>query len=186
MAEALFAQVSNPVSQEALGQVQKHECVACTDSFPSCDLARSPCGHRYCTSCIATLFEEAIKSASRFPPRCCSQPIPLALVKPYLALASILLFEQRTVELETPNCTYCSKDACNAFIESTFVKENTATCQKCYQKTCTTCKQKSHEGDCPEDNALQSLVKRAAENGWQSCFKCHRIVERRYGCNHMT
>jgi hypothetical protein len=180
------ASVSSPGTQEALGHAQKYECTACTDSFPLCSVARSPCDHRYCTSCIATLFEEAIKSASRFPPKCCSQLIPLALVKSYLTPASILLFEQRTVELATPNRTYCSKEACNAFIESTFVKENIATCQKCCQKTCTTCKLKSHEGDCPEDNALQSLVKTAAEKGWQRCFKCHRIVERRSGCNHMT
>ena len=180
------ASVSGTGTQEALGQAHQHECTACTDSFPSHSVVRSPCDHRYCTSCIATLFEEATKNSSRFPPKCCSQPIPLALAKPYLTRANILLFEQRTVELATPNRTYCSKEACNAFIESTFVKENIATCQKCYQKTCTTCKCKSHQGDCPENNALQSLVKTAAEEGWQRCFACHRIVERRSGCNHMT
>ena len=172
-------------TQDGRGQ-EIRQCTACTDSFPSRDVVNSPCNHPYCADCIATLFEEATKHESRFPPKCCSQPIPLVLVKPYLTPASILLFERKTVEFATLNRTYCSKEDCNAFIEPTYVKDSTATCQDCYQQTCTTCKRKGHEGDCPEDRDIQILVKTAAEKGWQRCFKCRRIVERLSGCNHMT
>jgi hypothetical protein len=173
-------------SREAPGPVRLQECIVCTESFHPSRIVRTICDHNYCNGCIQKHFEGATKNESRFPPKCCSRPIPLDLVKSHLSLALILLFKEKLVEFSTPNRTYCSREACNAFIHPDCVKEDIATCQKCYQRTCTNCKRKGHEGDCHEDDADKFLVKTASEKGWQRCFKCRRIVERLSGCNHMT
>ncbi|KAH0544767.1 hypothetical protein FGG08_001134 [Glutinoglossum americanum] len=172
-------------SEEISKKVVRHECAACTDSYPVPDIVRFPCEHYYCAKCIAELFETAAKDESRFPPKCCGTPIPFDIAKSSLTSDQILRFDQKRVEYTTTNRTYCSKEGCSAFIDPDFIKGETATCEQCSQKTCTSCKCKSHEGDCPEDAALESLVKKAAEKGWQRCFKCKRMVERVSGCNHM-
>jgi hypothetical protein len=164
----------------------QHPCTACTDSFSTSNLFCAPCGHYYCADCITILFETATKDESRFPPQCCAQPIPLAPAKLYLPRAIRSLFELRAVEFSTPNRTYCSDTACHAFIDPAFVVGATATCQRCQQQTCATCKRKAHEGDCPQDNEVQKLVETASRKGWQRCYNCCRIVERLSGCNHMT
>ncbi|KAI9774090.1 MAG: hypothetical protein M1840_005183 [Geoglossum simile] len=163
----------------------EQDCTACTDRYPASDLVHTHCAHYYCTKCIASLFEIAAKDESRFPPKCCGKPISLDIAKRSLTFDQISSFNKKSIEYSTPNRTYCSKEGCYAFIEPAFIKGDTATCEKCLQKTCVDCKCKSHEGKCPEDAGLESLVKKAAEKGWQRCFKCKRMVERVSGCNHM-
>ena len=176
---------SSSRTEEIPVKVMEHDCTACTDSYPASDLVYTSCEHYYCAKCIASLFETAAKDESRFPPKCCGKPISLDIAKRSLTSVQISRFKEKSIEYSTPNRTYCSKEGCYAFIEPAFIEGDTATCEKCSQKTCTDCKCKSHEGECPEDVGLESLVKKAAEKGWQRCFKCKRMVERVSGCNHM-
>jgi IBR domain, a half RING-finger domain len=173
-------------SREAPGPVPQQECIACTKSFHQSRIVRTTCDHNYCNDCIRKHFEEAMKDESGFPPKCCTKPIPLDLAKSHLSLASIRLFKEKTVEFSTSNRTYCSREACNAFIYPDCVKDNIATCQNCHQRTCANCKRQGHEGDCHEDEADKFLIKTASEKGWQRCLKCRRMVERSKGCNQMT
>jgi hypothetical protein len=166
--------------------MHQQECIACTDLLLPYSIVRVPCDHLYCSNCVTTLFEEAINDEARFPPKCCARPIPLDLVKYYLNPYKILLYERKTVEYATQNRTYCSREGCNAFVDPASIKEEVASCNKCYQRTCTTCKRKFHDGDCPKDSTDELLVKIAAEKGWQRCSSCRQFVERRSGCNHMT
>ncbi|KAH0552922.1 hypothetical protein GP486_006880, partial [Trichoglossum hirsutum] len=177
--------LSAPKSEEDSKKEIQYECTACTDTFPDRDIVRFPCNHYYCAKCTAELFESAAKDESRFPPKCCGKKIPLSVAAGSLTSVQILRFKRKSVEYTTLDRTYCSSEGCSTFIEPSTIEGDIATCGQCCHKTCVKCKCKSHEGECPEDIALDSLVKKAREKGWQRCFKCKRMVERVSGCNHM-
>lgn len=56
---------------------ETRECIACTDRFPPAALLRSPCSHEYCRECLVGLVQSSLRDESLFPPRCCTQPIPI-------------------------------------------------------------------------------------------------------------
>ncbi|KAK8222279.1 hypothetical protein BKA81DRAFT_352266 [Phyllosticta paracitricarpa] len=41
-------------------------------------------------------------------------------------------------------------------------------------------------GLCPEDADVKALLLTAQQRGWQRCYRCENMVEKRSGCNHMT
>ena len=186
--EGLRASSSRPVlesGKERRSIIQK-QCVACQEDKPKFDTIEVPCTHTYCRGCISELFEAAITDESLFPPRCCRQEITLVSVTTFLSIALLRRFRAKAVELGTPNRTYCVWPTCSSFIPMDRISGDTATCPSCQQQTCTICKAASHEGDCPNDMALQGLLTTAAANGWQRCYACKRMVELDLGCNHMT
>lgn len=61
-----------------------------------------------------------------------------------------------------------------------------AFCEACNARTCMHCKALAHDGACPADEARQSLVNLADEQGWKLCFGCGEIVFRYEGRGHMT
>lgn len=159
-------------------------CIACGDAKKWEEVARVPCDHEYCRPCLEELFRLSMKDETLFPPRCDHQEIPLSLVRFFLPSDLAKEFEAKYEELSTNNRTYCHDVACQAFI-STKPNQEIATCPKCSKTTCTTCKNPSHSGDCPEDTALQQLLDTANANQWQRCYGCTRLVELNHGCNHM-
>lgn len=170
----------------AASSSQYRSCTACGGDVPFFDVARCPCSHEYCRGCIAELFKASISDESLFPPRCCGQPIPLALNQVFLPSRLVGEFRAKELEYGTPNRTYCHQSTCSTFVPPQFIQGDTATCVRCQSKTCIMCKGPSHEDDCPEDVATQELLLVAAENGWQRCHSCHRMVELNTGCNHIS
>ncbi|KAH8198446.1 hypothetical protein TruAng_007378 [Truncatella angustata] len=90
------------------------------------------------------------------------------------------------VERETLDKTYCSNPTCSAFIPPGDIFRDTAACRKCGDLTCSLCKQASHGGVCPRDEASQQVLGMALTEGWQRCPTCQTLVELNTGCNHMT
>ncbi|KAG5958950.1 hypothetical protein E4U56_005243 [Claviceps arundinis] len=169
------------------GKSALRTCVACTSEVASTDSIRCPCSHDYCRDCIASLFSAVINDESLFPPRCCKEPIPLNLSKPFLSATLVGAYEAKKQEHETPNKTYCHVPNCSAFIPSAFVRDDVATCVKCRSRTCTMCKGQMHtQRDCPADTATTEVLKMADANGWQRCYSCGRLVDLDTGCNHIT
>ncbi|KAG7286790.1 hypothetical protein NEMBOFW57_009106 [Staphylotrichum longicolle] len=132
------------------------------------------------------LFQASLSDESLFPPRCCGQPIPLDSCRAHLPAKLAGEFLAKKTEMETPNRTYCHQATCSAFISQQFIDGEVGTCVRCSKTTCVLCKRASHEGDCPHDPAAQELLRVAAENGWQRCYSCRRLVELDHGCNHMS
>ncbi|RSL65566.1 hypothetical protein CEP53_003620 [Fusarium sp. AF-6] len=64
-------------SAASRAQPETRECIACTDRFPAPALLRSPCSHEYCRECLVGLVQSSLRDESLFPPRCCTQPIPI-------------------------------------------------------------------------------------------------------------
>ncbi|KAJ3552282.1 hypothetical protein NPX13_g11156 [Xylaria arbuscula] len=138
-------------------------CIACTERKSLEDLNQAPCEHYYCGECLEHLFRAAISDESLFPPRCCRLDIPVPITRPFLPNELINQFFEKSIESMTPNKTYCHQSACSAFIPPWKIKNRVATCIKCENMTCETCKGVLHGGDCPSDTGLQQVLEMARE-----------------------
>ncbi|KAL8808240.1 MAG: hypothetical protein Q9200_004361 [Gallowayella weberi] len=164
----------------------RHECVACSEHKRPFESFQTPCGHYYCVKCLVQLFELSTTDETLFPPRCCRQGISLTSARLYLGSELYQRFQKKSVEFQTGDRTYCSRPTCSAFITPANIVGERATCAACFTETCTICKGNSHDGDCPQDAATQEVLQAAAEQGWQRCYNCRRMVELSHGCNHIT
>lgn len=172
---------------------QQRQCAICLDQFPPHEVARAPCAeHEYCGRCVADLFTRSLTDESLFPPRCCGQPISIASggVRIFLAPELVDAFLARTLEMETPDRTYCHRPGCSTFIppRAFVMGGDVGACPRCGAHTCAVCKQEAPHpgGDCPEDRGLQEVLRVAAENEWQRCYSCHSVVELQSGCHHIS
>ncbi len=161
-------------------------CTACYDEGPHWRFIEAPCGDLYCEPCMVELFNLAMKDESLFPPRCCKQPIGLDLAGSSLNAVQRQEFEEKSVEFNTTDRTYCHLATCAAFIPPANIDGEKAACQRCERLTCAICKSGAHDGDCPEDPNYVSLMEAATAAGYQACHQCKRLVELNFGCNHMT
>lgn len=164
-------------------------CCSCQDDKLHIDTVQLSCEpepHSYCADCLVELFERSMKDTELFPPRCCRIPIPLDLAKVFFTPEFVKTFEEKSVELSTPNPTYCSDSSCSKFVSPTSIKDEVATCPACHHTTCTRCKNTTHDGLCPDDPNKRALMDTARQEGWQQCYSCRNMVELDVGCNHMT
>jgi hypothetical protein len=112
------------------------------------------CGDNYCHACITIMFEAAITDEGRFPVRCCREE-----VRPHAAFLTqdiIEQYEKKRREYTTVNRTYCY--SCATFLEPNVVPGQPGVCPSCEKETCTKCKGKGHDGDCPADMGLQLML----------------------------
>jgi IBR domain, a half RING-finger domain len=162
------------------------QCVLCQENHKFFEVARAPCGHEYCRSCLQELFRLSVKDETLYPPRCCRQPFDLQNVRMFIPSELLREVEEKRREFETPNRTYCHAAACSSFIPAEHIMNDVATCPRCKKTTCITCKEPAHGGDCPRDTGLQKALELAAVKGWQRCARCWTVVELRDGCYHIT
>ncbi|RDL37534.1 uncharacterized protein BP5553_04967 [Venustampulla echinocandica] len=166
--------------------VTYRQCIVCGEDVQFFDVVRVPCGHEYCCGCLHQLFKASLTDDSLFPPRCCRQPVASSILRVFLPADLLYQYEEKKIEHETPNRTYCSNASCSAFIKAENIADERASCRVCSCITCTICKAKAHRGDCPADTTLQEMLLVADANGWKRCFGCRRLVELAHGCNHIT
>lgn len=157
------------------------ECVACKEVRRT---LQAPCEHQYCTTCVVRLVTDSTIDESLFPPHCCGREMPMSLIRPYITTELAAKFEQKAFEFGTSSRTYCY--SCGKFITPDGIQGHRAHCTSCAMDTCLLCRRRSHEGRCPEDPALETVLQLAKQRGWQRCSHCHAMIERQYGCNHMT
>ncbi|KAH0348639.1 hypothetical protein KCU83_g6133, partial [Aureobasidium melanogenum] len=178
-----FEKIEHTKSAEGKDLVR---CVACEEELPPKDLILATCGHCYCGSCLSIAFHAAVSDESLYPPRCCAQnPIPIEHAKRFLAAELERTFEEKGVEFNTIDRTYCSDPTCSKFIPLGTTNNDIAWCHTCDKATCVVCKAPAHEGDCPADLDLAAMLEYAEEMRWQRCYNCLMVVQRRQGCNHM-
>ncbi|KAJ9669254.1 hypothetical protein H2201_000606 [Coniosporium apollinis] len=166
-----------------------YACVACADLKPYMDclvLRCQPEPHVYCLDCVVNLFKASISDTSLFPPRCCREPISIESARPFLAEDSIRTFEEKSLELSTPNPIYCCRPECSHFIPPSRIREDKASCPTCGIRTCTHCKKRAHKGFCSKDPSVEELLGVAKDRHWQRCYNCHAMVELTVSCNHIT
>lgn len=161
-------------------------CVACMDNLSDDDddAHASPCGHKWCRTCLINRYDMAAKSTHMFPAYCCNRPI-LPDNDPLIAPETWARYFQKRAEIDTPNPTFCSKRDCSKFIPLEDINEGEAKCV-CGHSTCVECKAEWHTGECVPDPEREQLLSLAREQQWQTCFHCKVIVDRIDGCNEMS
>lgn len=159
------------------------ECCACMDRFPTDDTIRAPCDDTFCRTCVVTMFTRSLDDESLFPPRCHGQPIPAEEHRDFIGAELVQRFLAKQMEHDNPN--YCHDPQCAAFIPPNHVRNDVGSCERCDKKTCTICNKVAHEGECPEDPAMQELMSLAKDKKWQQCPSCHRLIELESGCYHI-
>ena len=121
------------------------------------------------------------------PPRCCRQTIELNQeVGEMLSQEAKDRYPEKMEEFSSLERVYCSNADCGIFIKSESIVAGLAECNACQTKTCASCREAEHEGDCPQDTALQAALEVARENQWQRCYRCKTMVELSLGCNHIV
>jgi hypothetical protein len=121
------------------GGLKLTTCVACTEKYLEPYTFPVPCGHRYCDDCLTTLFENAVKDESMYPPRCCGKVIPLASVRSILGPNLLAAVANKATKFESTDRTYCSNPSCHGFISPGSIVRNIALCLKCGKCTCSIC-----------------------------------------------
>ncbi|KAK3049424.1 hypothetical protein LTR09_009343 [Extremus antarcticus] len=142
------------------------ECLTCgSDDIPSIQSAKLACGHRMCHECLQRIFELSVKDPAHMPPRCCTdQHIPLDHVDKIFDTKFKTTWNRKYQEYHTKNRLYCPTPKCGHWIKPSHIHTSkgrkSATCPRCKIE--------------------------AKKEGWQRCYSCKAMVERREGCNHMT
>lgn len=175
------------IESHARQQPAKFQCGACNDYWTADECYKVvECEHYYCDDCLADLFKGATTDESLYPPRCCGYTIPYEDISGFLPRKLRAQFEEKKEELDDTDRLYCRVPTCSAYIAKTSRTADVGVCAKCTAETCVHCKNKSHEGGCEEDQALQATLTLATEEGWKKCPACDRMIELTTGCNHMT
>ncbi|KAI9727842.1 MAG: hypothetical protein M1834_007888 [Cirrosporium novae-zelandiae] len=146
------------------------------DSFPRRN-------HDYCKQCLKVMFCIGINNESVFPPKCCGKVISLEQVASFLPYDMVQSYKEKECEYSSAKRLYCSIPECSKFILPKAISNGTGACEACGTKTCTICRFGAHEGECPKDLEKEKLFATAFVEGWQSCKKCGRVIERYAGSN---
>ncbi|KAF9447651.1 hypothetical protein P691DRAFT_611494, partial [Macrolepiota fuliginosa MF-IS2] len=149
------------------------------------------CEHTYCHKCANKFVKIYVREESLHPLRCCDAPIPDSRVEGFLGTSrKVTLYRQKHQEYSTPpdKRIYCPEPRCSRFLRcvaDTNDPEKPAQCPSCCSLVCLQCKGFSHPGahcEVSGDNVIRKLAK---DQGWQTCPRCKRIVERISGCSVM-
>lgn len=169
-------------------------CLICDEQLVSSSVLCTPCGHYYCRDCVKELVQAFTRDESLYPLRCCQQPIPTGDVVPFITLSLKKLFDTKHAEFSvlSKDRIYCCNPTCSAFLGSSIGKEQQAgvicTAMGCSTSTCPRCKEAAHPNysDCTENKSTIALRALARTEGWQTCPRCHTLIELDLGCYHMT
>ncbi|KAF8976279.1 hypothetical protein BGZ46_008395, partial [Entomortierella lignicola] len=159
------------------------ECICCYDRK---NVFRLGCKHLYCAECLANLFKSASKDETLLPVSCCEQEMPVDLIAPtILTPTECTRLNAAIRENKSVDRVYCSNKSCSRFLGPA-AEAPVLHCKRCHTATCTSCKEGSHTGACKEDEQSQLVLQIAKENKWQTCPRCHYIIELNTGCYHIT
>ncbi|KAF9007107.1 hypothetical protein BDQ17DRAFT_260716 [Cyathus striatus] len=165
-------------------------CTACTDAILDDEThLRAPCGDIYCYMCTLRMVDAATSDVSLFPLSCCQRVIPSEDIATILPPDKRPSFRDKTTE-HTTNIlyrVYCPIPTCTTFLGSSKGYEGNWLCTSCKLDICGKCKQQAHPGDTCQGYVGSILLKELVQSqAWQTCPKCKAVVERTYGCDHMS
>jgi len=164
----------------------KVECIICGESVHPHTTVRLVCTDVYCKPCLKSFFLRVAKDEGLFPPKCHRQPIDISTIEADFSVEELTAYRSAELEFTSTDRVYCADPECAKFIPMPQRTPDCASCEACSGRTCMHCKALAHDGDCPADEARQSLINFADEQGWKPCFGCGEMVFRYEGCDHMT
>lgn len=189
-ASSPHAAVSTQSAAAQTGQEAASNALQCRVCFEDQDeesVFRTPCDHVYCAACLVGHVTSALTGGCKFPPECCSTPIPFEGAALQMLPADLVArFQRMQLELSTPNPRYCHDPACAAFLPPSDFAGDRGLCSSCRAWTCILCRAAAHDGVCPSDAAQNEVRDMARRRGWRPCVRCGNLVERTGGCAHMS
>lgn len=175
-------------------------CLICTESASKERIlikACRRCAQLFCSSCITTMYRNAISSQSSMPPRCCVF-IPLHFALEDLTDQEAGDFRAAFEEFSTPGVQrlYCPNRTCSKFIPVRLLRsckdatnsksETIIRCPACDAEACTLCKGFAHPSTpCPPQEIDDTLNSQLRKWGYKRCPHCGNGVRKMYGCSHM-
>lgn len=163
----------------------KMECSVCGEAVHPHATVRLACNDVYCKPCLKSFFLRVAKDESLFPPTCHRAPIDISIIEADFSVDELTAYRSAELEFTTTDRVYCASSECARFIPMPQRTADRASCEACGAGTCVHCKARAHDGGCPADEARQSLITFANEQGWKPCFGCGEMVFRYEGCDHM-
>jgi hypothetical protein len=182
LSESESAESTTPLSSIHEGEGDS-SCIACVTSLPNDLLIICPCDHTYCAPCLTEHFKSGIQGPG-FPPACCSQPIPLDLVRPHLTHQLLTRFNEKQAIIDNPAAIYCALLSCQTLLLPENFVNGTITCA-CSTVTCVACRFIAHEGACSDSTERTALLQLTISEGLRACYRCGELYDRVEGCNHM-
>lgn len=166
-------------------------CTGCLEALPTRKLLAAPCGHRYCPLCLRQLASTALENLEYFPAKCCRKEIPLEEVLSVMNCQN----EKRYIEQWEEQAVlpqervYCPRANCGRWINPKYQgkRPGTHVCPHCKTRICPRCRKLAHgQGQCLEDEDTRAVLRLAKKNMWQRCNRCHFVVDKIEGCNHIV
>jgi hypothetical protein len=165
---------------------RKVECSVCRESVYSHSTVRLLCGDVYCKPCLKGHILRVAKDETCFPLKCHGLLIENSIIEANLSVEELNFYRSAELEFTSTDRVYCVNSDCAKFIPMPQRTLDVASCNACGAGTCIHCKALAHDGVCPADEARQSLINFADEQGWKTCFGCGEMVFRYEGCDHMA
>lgn len=135
------------------------------------------------------MAEVASRNEELFPLQCCQQQLPMDTFLSFLPGPLRTTFSSKCAEAATPPNfrVYCPNKTCSHFIgRSPASTPYVMSCPGCSMEVCSGCKNRAHPGESCDDSLSREVRSLAKQNGWKTCPGCKMIVERSYGCTHMS
>ncbi|KAH8894220.1 hypothetical protein GQ53DRAFT_615292, partial [Thozetella sp. PMI_491] len=164
-------------------------CIACGDQAPFPHV-KAPCGHYFCPECLERNFKVGMSGEQNWPPNCCGVPFNVEaslITQALIGQDTVSLYRDVKEEFQSTDRLYCHVPNCSAFIPARDRTMRYGRCQNCQELTCCDCKRiflGFHV--CLANTDLAQVTRLADKKGWRECSKCSQLIERTYGCNHMT
>lgn len=164
----------------------KVECIICGQSVYPHSTVRLICNDVYCKPYLKSFFLRVTKDESLFLSKYHRQPINISTIEADFSVEDLTAYRSAKQEFTSTNRVYYADPECAKFIPMPQRTPDYTSCEACSNETCMHCRALAHDENCPTDEARQSLINFADEQGWKPCFGCGEMVFRYEGCDHMT
>ena len=137
------------------------KCSVCEEALYSHAAVRLVCSDIYCKPCLKSFFLHVAKDESLFPPIYHRQLIDISIIEADFSFHKSTAY--RSAELD-----FTSTDRVQEYAKSIPMPQRTADCAFCEARgagTCMRCRARVHDVGCPADEARQSLINLANEQG---------------------
>lgn len=196
------------VSSAVKGDKSTHNCSICCEEKPLPMMITMKCSHKFCSHCMRTYVDGKVQF-SQVPIQCpqprCKYYVSLAECRHFLPLTSYESLEKALAEADVQSHKiYCPYPNCSALLypheclsnQASISEGNCIECPACQRFICVECGVPWHSSStCEEyqnlplderDAADITLHHLAANNRWNCCQQCQRMIELTQGCCHMT
>ena len=165
-------------------------CVACLDEYTV--IIKLQCGCIYCYPCTRCFLSNILQDQTLYPWRCCTITVERDIIAPALtdSLARDLDARHMQYQEQLNLIPRCAWEGCNTVFTHDRMSNTRAFCHRCFRHTCLICRGESHaDHHCPEgQDGMESreLSNLGQGEHLQRCYQCRALVQKDYGCNHMT